>query len=91
MYIFAGNVSLDVTEEELRKEFKVFGQVTFVNLVQDRLGKVSRGFGFLGMPVESEAEAAILGLHGKELKGKALIVTQARPRTLSGSEPLKVE
>ena len=91
MYIFAGNISPDVTEEELRKEFKVYGQVSFVNLVRERLGNVSRGFGFLGMPVESEAEAAILGMHGKELKGKTLIVNQARARTQSGSAPVKLE
>ncbi len=91
MYIYTGNVAPEVTEEELRKEFKEFGQVTFVNLVKDRFGRVSRGFGFLAMPVDSEAEAAILGLNGKELKGRTLVVTRARPRTMSGSEPRKVE
>ncbi len=87
MNIFTGNLSPEVTEEDLRKEFKAFGQVTFVNLVRERFGSVSRGFGYLGMPVQSEAEAAIVGLHGKELKGKTLVVNEARPRALSSIEP----
>ena len=90
MNIYTGNLSSDVTEEDLRKEFRVFGQVTFVNLVKDRFGKISRGFGYLGMPIQSEAEAAITGMNGKNFKGKTLIVNEARPRTLS-TEPVKLE
>lgn len=82
MNIFTGNVSPDVTEEELRREFGAYGEVAFVNLVKDRFGRVSRGFGFLGMPVQSEAEAAIAGLNGKQLKGKPLSVSEARPRPI---------
>jgi RNA recognition motif-containing protein len=85
MKIYTGNLSLEVTEEDLRREFKEFGQVTFVNLVKDRFGKTSQGFGYLGMPVQSEAEAAIVGLNGKEFKGKTLVVEEIRPRPLNGT------
>lgn len=91
MNIYAGNLSADVTEDDLRKEFTVFGQVSFVNLVRDRFGSGSRGFGFLGMPAQSEAEAAITGMHGKELKGRAIIVYEARPRPISTPDPGKVQ
>ena len=90
MNIYTGNIPTDVTEDDLRKEFQVFGQVTFVNVVKDRFGKTSRGFGYLGMPVQSEAEAAISGLNGKEFRGKPLIVAEARPRALS-TEPIGTE
>ena len=91
MDIFAGNLSATVTEEDLRKEFQVFGHVTFANLVKDRFGKMSRGFGYLGMPVQSEATAAINALHGKELKGCTLVVKEVRPRPLNGSDTSNLE
>ncbi|HUN66665.1 MAG TPA: RNA-binding protein [Bacteroidota bacterium] len=83
MIIFTGNLSAAVTESDLRREFRVFGEVSYANLVMDRVGKVSRGFGYLSMPVQSEAMNAIQALHGKELKGSALIVKEARPRALN--------
>ena len=82
MNIYAGNLSRDVTENDLREAFRAFGQVAFVNIVKDRSNKVSSGFGFVAMPVQLEAEAAISALHGKELKGQSLTVNEARPRTL---------
>ena len=82
MNIFAGNLSKDVTEEDLRAEFRAFGTVSFVNIVKDRTKRASAGFGFIEMPEQLEAEAAISGLHGKELKGQALTVNDARPRSL---------
>ncbi|HEV8538878.1 MAG TPA: RNA-binding protein [Bacteroidota bacterium] len=81
MNIFAGNLSLDVTEDDLRKAFRAFGEVSFVNIVRDRHNKMSAGFGFLQMPVPLEAEAAIKALHATDLKGKSLTVNEARPRT----------
>ena len=81
--IYAGNLARDVTEEDLRREFKAFGAVTFVNLVKDRFGGASQGFAYLGMPVQSEAEEAISRLHGKELKGRTIIVKEARPRRMN--------
>ncbi len=82
MNIYAGNLSREVTEEDLRKAFRVFGEVSFVNIVHDRTNKTSAGFGFLGMPVQAEAEAAITGLHATELNGQKLSVNEARPRAL---------
>ncbi len=82
MNIYAGNLALDVTEDDLRKEFRAYGEVSFVNIVRNRNNKVSAGFGFLEMPVHPEAEAAIAGLHAKELKGKSITVNEARPRNL---------
>ena len=82
MNIYAGNLSHDVTEDDLRKAFRAFGEVSFVNIVRNRHNKVSAGFGFLQMPVVLEAEAAIKGLHATELKGQPLTVNEARPRSL---------
>jgi cold-inducible RNA-binding protein len=80
MNIYAGNLSKEVTEDDLREAFRAYGQVSFVNIVKDRSKKISTGFGFLEMPVQLEAEAAITGLHGKDMKGQSLIVNEARPR-----------
>ena len=82
MNIYAGNLSNDVTEDDLRKAFRVFGEVSFVNIVRNRHNKVSAGFGFLQMPVVLEAEAAIKALNATQLKGQPLTVNEARPRTL---------
>lgn len=86
MNIFAGNLSLNVTEEDLRVEFRAFGKVSFVNIVKDRSKRASAGFGFVEMPEQVEAEAAILALHGKEIKGQAITVNDARPRPLKVPE-----
>lgn len=83
MNIYAGNLSRDVTEEDLRKAFGAFGKVSFVNIVRDRYNKTSAGFGFLEMPELLEAEAAITSLNATELKGQPLTVNEARPRVLS--------
>jgi RNA recognition motif-containing protein len=80
MTIFAGNLSQTVTESDLREAFDTYGKVTFVNIVRDRTNRISTGFGFLEMPVQLEAEAAISGLHGKEIKGKPIVVNEARPK-----------
>ena len=80
MNIYAGNLSQDVTEEDLRKEFRKFGEVSFVNIVRNRATRVSAGFGLLEMPVLQEAEAAIVGLNKTELKGQPMSVKEAQPR-----------
>jgi len=82
MTIFAGNLSPQVNEDDLRGEFRAFGKVTFVNIVKNRNNHTSTGFGFIEMPVQIEAEMAISKLNGKDLKGKAIIVNEARPRPL---------
>jgi RNA recognition motif-containing protein len=84
MNIYVGNLSPEVTEEELRKAFQAFGQVASVNIIKDRYSGQPRGFGFVEMPTKAEAQAAITGLTGKELKGQALSVNEARPRSEGG-------
>ncbi len=81
MNIYVGNLSLEATEEELQKAFEAFGQVASVNIIKDRYSGHSRGFGFVEMPTKAEAQAAITGLNGKELKGRTLSVNEARPRS----------
>jgi RNA recognition motif-containing protein len=81
MNIYVGNLSREVTEEELRQEFAAFGEVASVNIIRDRHGGQSRGFGFVEMPSKTEAEAAISGLKGKTLKERTMDVNEARPRT----------
>ena len=81
MNIYVGNLSSDVTEEELGEEFKAFGEVASVNIIKDKYSGRSRGFGFVEMPSKSEAEASIAGLKGKTLKDRTLDVNEARPRS----------
>ena len=78
MNIYVGNLSHEVTEEELREAFTAFGQVTSVRIVKDLYTGQSRGFGFVDMPAKAEAQAAIIGLSAKDLKGRRLIVSEAR-------------
>ena len=81
MRIYVGNLSYEVTEEELRQAFEPLGQVESVNIINDKYSGRSKGFGFVEMPSNDEGKAAIEGLNGKELKGRALNVNEARPRT----------
>ncbi len=78
MKIFVGNLADEATEDDLRKAFENFGQVTAVSITKDSFGE-SRGVAFVEMPAEAEAQAAINGLNGHELKGRALSVNEARP------------
>ena len=80
MNIYIGNLSRDVTDEDLREAFEAFGSVDSVNVIKDRFSGESRGFGFVEMPAKAEAEAAIGDLNGKDLKGRQLNVNEARPR-----------
>lgn len=86
MDIYVGNLSYRATEEELRRAFEAFGQVDSVHVVKDKATGQSRGFAFVQMPDQSQAEAAIAGLHGKELGGRTLTVNQARPRQPRGGQ-----
>jgi len=81
MNIYVGNLPREVTEEELQEAFKAFGQVTSVSIIKDRYSGEPRGFGFVDMPTKAEVQAAITGLNGKELKGRKLAVSEARPRS----------
>lgn len=80
MNIYVGNISRDVTQDELMKAFQAHGQVTTVNIITDKFTGESRGFGFVEMPVAAEALAAISTLNNQELKGRPLNVNEARPR-----------
>jgi RNA recognition motif-containing protein len=80
MNIYVGNISYDVTEADLQAAFEAFGAVASVNLIKDQYSGQPKGFGFVEMPSASEAQAAIAGLNGKELMGRALNVNVARPR-----------
>ena len=81
MNIYVGNLSREVTEEELKQEFTAFGEVTSVAIIKDKYSGQSRGFGFVEMPSKSEGEAAIAGLKGQTLKERTLDVAEARPRS----------
>lgn len=80
MNIYVGNLSYEVTDEDLRQEFEEFGQVESANVIKDKFSGESRGFGFVEMPSKEEATAAIEGLQERELKGKKINVNEARPR-----------
>jgi RNA recognition motif-containing protein len=84
MNIYVGNLSREVTDEELRKEFEAFGKVESVNIIKDKYSGQSRGFGFVEMPAKAEGQSAISGLKGKVLKGRTIDVSEARPRTEGG-------
>jgi RNA recognition motif-containing protein len=81
MKIYVGNLSYEVTEEELRQEFQAFGEVESVNIITDKYSGRPKGFGFIEMPSVSEGQAAITGLNGKTLRDRTLNVNAARPRS----------
>jgi RNA recognition motif-containing protein len=80
MNIYVGNLSHDVTQDELQQAFANHGEVASANIISDKFTGQSRGFGFVEMPKEEEARAAIAALNGTELKGRMLNVNEARPR-----------
>jgi len=86
MNIYVGNLSFDVTEGALKELFAPFGQVTEVRLIMDKFGGKSKGFGFIEMPSKEEAEKAIEGLNGKDIKGRAMAVNEAKPKTDRGGK-----
>lgn len=80
MNIYAGNLSYSVTDEDLKEIFGAFGQVSRANVISDRETGRSKGFGFVEMTVDAEAKQAIDSLNGKDVKGRAINVNEARPR-----------
>ena len=80
MNIYVGNLSYEVTEEDLKEAFGAFGAVDTVKVIKDNYTGRSKGFGFVEMPAKAEAQSAIEGLNGKDLKGRSLNVNEARPR-----------
>jgi RNA recognition motif-containing protein len=79
--IFVGNLSFGATEDAIRSLFEAYGTVDRVSVVTDRDTGQARGFGFVEMSVNAEADRAIAGLNGRELDGRALNVNEARPKT----------
>ena len=78
--IYVGNLAYSVTEEQLRDAFGQFGEVDKVSIIMDRMTGRSKGFGFVEMQEDSEAEAAIRGLNEQPINGRAVRVNEARPR-----------
>lgn len=81
MDIFVGNLSRELTQEELRHEFEAFGEVASVRIMVDKFSGQPKGFAFVEMPSRAEGEAAIAGLKGKTLKDRLLDVSEAHPRS----------
>jgi len=84
MNIYVGNLSYDATDETIKQTFESFGQVISARIVKDKYTGESRGFGFVEMPEQAQAQAAIKSLNGKELLGKQMSVNEARSRTDRG-------
>jgi len=78
--IYAGNLAYSVTDEDLRQTFSAYGKVERASVILDRLTGRSRGFGFVEMSDESEARAAIEALHESDLKGRKMLIREARPK-----------
>lgn len=85
MKLYVGNLAFDVTDEDLKAAFAGCGEVASATVVKDADSGRSRGFGFVEMPNDADAKAAIEKLNSKELKGRTIIVNQARPREASGT------
>ncbi len=83
--LYVGNLSQNVTEEDLRKNFSEAGAVHSVAIIKDRFSGVSRGFGFVEMETEEGAQEAIKKFNGGDLDGKTITVNEARPKTDSGA------
>ncbi|MEJ2740481.1 MAG: RNA-binding protein [Dehalococcoidia bacterium] len=80
MRIYVGNLSYEISDDELREEFEAYGEVTSANILLDRISGRPKGFGFVEMASKDEAEAAIAGLNGKMLQDRTIVVNEARPR-----------
>ena len=87
MNIYVGNLSFELTAEDLRQAFEAYGEVSSVNIITDKYSGQSRGFGFVEMPDKGDAETAIENLNGKDLSGRQITVNEARPRTDRGGGP----
>lgn len=87
MKIYVGNLPREATEADLQEAFQAFGEVADVSIIKEKFTGESRGFGFVEMPSGTQAQSAIAGLNGKELKGRTLTVNEARPRSEGGGGP----
>ncbi len=80
MKIYVASIPFRSTEDDLREVFEAYGEVSSVRIVKDRETQRSRGFGFVEMFNDSEAQSAIDSLHGSDFQGRQLVVNEARPR-----------
>jgi len=80
MNIYVGSLSFELSDVELKQAFEAFGAVTSARIIMDRYSGRSKGFGFVEMPNEAEAKAAIADMNGKDLKGRKIMVSEAKPR-----------
>ena len=85
MNIYIGNMSYETTEDQLRQAFQGFGEVSTVKIIMDRESGQPKGFAFVEMPTANEANAAISGLNGHDMNGRAWSVNQAKPKPENGS------
>jgi RNA recognition motif-containing protein len=81
MNIYVGNIAFSMTEDDLRQAFEAYGEVSRATILKDKMTNRSRGFGFVEMPNQEEGQKAVQELNGKEMNGRALNVSEARPRT----------
>jgi RNA recognition motif-containing protein len=80
MNIYVGNLSFEVTDDDLRQLFAAYGEVESASVVKDRFSGESRGFGFVEMPAKKDADAAIAALNGTDVKGRTITVNEAKPK-----------
>ncbi len=80
MNIYVGNLSYDVTEDEVRDVFSAHGEISSLSIIKDKYSGQSKGFGFVEMPNQAEAEEAIKTLNESDLKGRNIKVNQAKPK-----------
>ena len=84
MNIFVGSLPFKLDEEELKSQFEKFGSVNSVKIITDKYSGRSKGFGFVEMPNDEEAQAAIAQLNGTEIEGRSLVVNESRPKQEGG-------
>jgi len=80
MNIYVGNLAYSVTADELRDAFSKFGEVTSVNIITDKFSGQPKGFGFVEMPKNTQADEAIKALDGSDIQGRSIKANQAKPR-----------
>ncbi len=85
MNLYVGNLASDVTEEDLKNLFSEYGNITSVKVIKDMYSGASKGFGFIELSDQTEGQKAINELNSKDLKGKTIVVNEARPKTDRGS------
>ena len=80
MNIYVSNLSFNASDDDLKKVFAEFGEILSAKVVKDKFTEKSRGFGFVEMPNDAEAQKAIQGLNGREVEGRAISVIEAKPK-----------